>query len=649
VGVQAPGDAARVVIRLLSLAAGLLFVLPWQPFEIGNPVDYSWMLTLHRAFSERWAFGRRVLFTFGPWGFLYGAYTPETRGWYVTGWAVIVSALVIALGAVLGWRIRTVPVILAASLLFALAPPDVMLLLLSALVVLAWSGDHRLELAVVAFAAALVALTKFTCFIAAGAVVVLITADDGWRRRVPLALTAFVSSTIFWWVVAGQSLANFPRFMWASIRLSSGYSESMALEAQANAPSLLWFLAAAVFALFVLVRSVSPDKRIVALVAMSSVIFVVTKAAYVRHDDHALIGVTFMAALTIILLARSGPDLWTRGAATIALTVALLALHFDLATYTPGGIIRRVVAVARPMFSAARMPWSAGRIARARFEARMAATRLKYLLPPVGVASDSYPGIASILLADAIPYFPRPSFQAVGSACAAFALAANRDWLDSAAAAQAVFFDIKTADQWFPALEEGSSWPLLLTRYRPADARFRMLELVRRPRPLAWQMQPLSETTARFDQPISPPSSADPLWCTIEVEPTLLGRVVKTLWKMPPIRMHVELRDGTTKNYRFVPIAGRAGFVLSPLVRNWPDFVWLASDEWSSRLAPYEVTRFTLRLSHRSFHRALYEPTIRVRFQALRFPHESVRDLPGHDTLETQRARLSMTELDKWP
>jgi hypothetical protein len=41
-------------------------------------IEDFWIQMLHTAFAKRLQFGRDIVFTFGPWGFLYGGYHPAT-------------------------------------------------------------------------------------------------------------------------------------------------------------------------------------------------------------------------------------------------------------------------------------------------------------------------------------------------------------------------------------------------------------------------------------------------------------------------------------------------------------------------------------------------------------------------------------------
>jgi hypothetical protein len=77
----------------LAATTSLLFAV-CRFLPSGRPGGYSivedaWIQMLHMAFAERLQFGRDIVFTFGPWGFLYGGYHPATRWISIVMWAVL--------------------------------------------------------------------------------------------------------------------------------------------------------------------------------------------------------------------------------------------------------------------------------------------------------------------------------------------------------------------------------------------------------------------------------------------------------------------------------------------------------------------------------------------------------------------------------
>src|ERR1043165_2531648 len=94
----------RVLIRYLAAASTLLYALsrflPSAEPQRATILDESWKQALHVAFRQHFQFGRDIVFTFGPWGFLYGGYDPGTYWISVIVWAAF--SLMIWW---VGWRI----------------------------------------------------------------------------------------------------------------------------------------------------------------------------------------------------------------------------------------------------------------------------------------------------------------------------------------------------------------------------------------------------------------------------------------------------------------------------------------------------------------------------------------------------------------
>src|SRR5205085_9894446 len=82
----------KTLVKWLAAATSLLFAfsrfLPSGRPGGDNIVDDAWIRVLHMAFAERLQFGRDIVFTFGPWGFLYGGYTPASHLILAVAWAV---------------------------------------------------------------------------------------------------------------------------------------------------------------------------------------------------------------------------------------------------------------------------------------------------------------------------------------------------------------------------------------------------------------------------------------------------------------------------------------------------------------------------------------------------------------------------------
>src|SRR4029077_16937938 len=190
---------------------------------------------LHMAFVERLQFGRDIVFTFGPWGFLYGGYHPATQLISVVVWAVL--AVVFWWAA---WRVATHfcknPLV---SLLWMLAfiglatitPFLYMDVRLTAwpllLLLLHFSVEEcpfTLTQAMLVISLALLSLIKHSIFTIAVVTVVIIAADNAFRqRRFPWIVLAFAGGIFLFWVLAGQRLTGFGLFLRGASEIVSGY------------------------------------------------------------------------------------------------------------------------------------------------------------------------------------------------------------------------------------------------------------------------------------------------------------------------------------------------------------------------------------------------------------------------------------------
>jgi hypothetical protein len=168
-------------------------------------------------------------------------------------------------------------------------------------------------------------------------------------------------------------------------------------------------------------------------------------------------------------------------------------------------------------------------------------------------------------------------------------------------------------------LEDGTSWPLLLSRYRlsgqadlgtfGADAILR-----RRAVPGTFALQALSAGDYAIGKPVALPVAAAVLWAEIDVEPSLAGRICAVLYKTPPLWITYYFPNGVVAPYRYIAGMGVTGFVISPIVGSVGDFLALAQGApglprpVSFVIGPGGATSWLLR------------PVFHMRLYALTFP-----------------------------
>jgi len=183
-------------------------------------------------------------------------------------------------------------------------------------------------------------------------------------------------------------------------------------------------------------------------------------------------------------------------------------------------------------------------------------------------------------------WWPRPGFQSY-SAYTKVLAEKNRDHLLGPRAPQTVFFQVAAIDRRVPPIEDGASWPALLAHYRPGGFANDYLVLRRIDAGTtdadAAAPSPLGGGRVQLGDEVPVPASPGPVFVTINLRPTIGGRLINLLYKYNRLRFSVMLENGQKREFRFQPVMGRGGFVISPFIENAQDFAGLYTDAPSLR------------------------------------------------------------------
>lgn len=290
------GRLARLLLSSPVLGVALA-ALSWPIVSIlpGTGPDASWAAGLYMAHAEGLQFGRDLVFTYGPLGFLEVPVLYQQTLWVV---AFLYQAFVhVALAVSLLWVARRAfplaPAVAACYVLLVIGRLEGAVVLLA----FVWcfvaldEGAPRfavpLALAGGGVLGTVELLGKANYGLAILAFVALSALGlPGRRRRLPL-LAVFVAATLAaGWLAAGQSAADLPAFFSRSAQVISGYSGAMGTDILARG----WERWAALAAMVLLVagaalasrRGVLP--RRLASVAMAALFsFLAFKQGFVRQ------------------------------------------------------------------------------------------------------------------------------------------------------------------------------------------------------------------------------------------------------------------------------------------------------------------------------------------------------------------------------
>ncbi len=634
----------------LGLVVTLALIVPWQAGSLGGDLDYSWGIALAVAFERGIAFGRDLVFSFGPWGFLFQRLNhPPTLAWLRGAWVVLAVVLWLGTFATLrrGWRHPEVAVLMYGCLLAlmtlgsrhyidAVLSAFAILLLLCALLV--DPTGRPPVLAALAFAAAWAALVKFTFFATAVPVVAAIAIDDVARRkRIPWVPAVFATSLLGLWVLAGQRPSAFGAFLAMSTEIARGYPEAMSHEGPTDEIVVTGLAAAAL--LLVEMREQWARRRawaILPVAALAAVFAIALKRGFTRHDVHALepVMVLLVFAWLRAPLLLGSPRRRSQLGLTLAALTALLWMHwtilerqFELNSLE--SVVSSAREVPRGLAAAARVARDDG-LDGQRWSESLAQLRRAKPLPSVAGRVDVYPWDITMVVAHGHVWHPRPVIQSY-KAYTPMLQRLNAEHLRGPQAPDTILFDVMSVGDRFPTFDDGRSWPDLLTRYDVAELGT-MLVMKRATSPRDYRFELLDRREALAGTRIDvPPAGPGPIWVSIDVRPTWLGAVANMVLRPAKVRIEVTTRTGEPRTFLLLPALARDGFLLSPLVEDVARFTALASGGriGAAVLTGSEVVSIRIR---RGGSRR-YERRVQLEFARLVFPPQPLDAVVGVDHL----------------
>ncbi len=583
----------RLVRR--ALVVGFVLILGFSALEPPNIVasvalDPSWQQVLCWAGAEGLQIGRDFVFTHGPLGWLIQpTYQAEIFGARV--WGELVVKLLLSIALVIGAGSITERPRRAIFLALALLVLSKDCLFFTAALLVArdlcrGSTLPPWRLAFGILLLALLAQIKFTFFLFAGLAMV-VTATSSWLearspRRAVAILAGFPVAFLFFWLLAGQSLAVLPEHVISGWEVSKGYVEAMS---RADAPGRDAALAGVAFLLWGAAAALGlwrgPRPRPVwgpALLTLATS-YLAWKYAFVRADAHHILNVyQFLAVIPLLswpprdsgrvdrrvraglLLAAMAPGAWG---------VYWNAIEHRVTT--PGIVTRIPAAALRGVGYMATLGGQRTRLERLRSE-----EAARFLLPearriigdaPVDILNVSHQGV---VLLNGLHYAPRPVIQSF-KAYTPYLLDRNLTYMRSAAAPEFLLLNFEGKDRRYPGQEDGPVLREVLRRYAPVgrDGPYEILQKVADPPDRAAAPDRLLlEKTLAWGEPLDLTAHGERLLVLyLEFDHTLAGRAQTTLLRAPAVLMEVAGPAGRLE-FRVVPGMSRQGFLIQPLLTN---------------------------------------------------------------------------------
>lgn len=611
-------------------------------------------------------YGSEVMPMCGPYGFvLYGTLYNGQYFWVRLAAELCLKGVLAAL-VIWFWRsVRGAPVLrwfwLASLVVFMGGIedyPEDWLLLLSGLWIIHHTSRPGGRYWPVAITAILgfVALIKGTHLVLALATLGIALFPSVLRRdwkQITAMAGGFAASTLAWWMIAGQRLADLPAYARGILELSSGYNTAMTLDENAGTFwrgfSLVTLLGGVY--LWALVIRWRQAATCVSLLLLAGFTFLKWKHGFVRSDGHIFIFFSFaaVACSTWMLLLSSvdpaGTPLqgWSRRLALVISGAGLIIALFGLGD----GPIRnaRWVLEFYP-------GWVRGKIehlmnaheAKTRLDAELRSQRKLYSMPGtrqlVGPEKiDMFGFEHGITLLNGLHYAPRPVGGGSFSTFTPYLMRLNGSFMEDPAR-RPEFFLLKyqTVDNRLASQDDPLTFLGLLQHYNPVLIEQGYVLFRQHPATPAPAPQPLGTVTFHFNEEVRVPDVAPDqmLLASFAIRPSLFGRIRAALYKPPLVfinQLGKKLVNGESR--RIVPSMAMIPFPLGPVIETNDDVLGLYTRQEGKTLYNFRLT---------TNHAGDFSPELQVTFY--RLPRPSLPDRVDIEELITA-SRYPLTNI--WP
>jgi len=599
----------------VTLLAMMLAPLQWRCPQGQGHLDSSWVTVLWHAHEQGLAFGKDIVFTYGPLGYVTVGTAPDgpwaSTFWLVAGLTFLAIAPVAMLLRRRPWPIAAGLAVLLLALPWFATGLDTLVpagLFAWGLLAITAEDDPRWSWVGLVALAGLGGLMKFTWLVAGLATLLAVAGDLALRRRFRTAAVLLLGGLAVFlagWLVAGQSLADLPGFFARSWQIAVGYSRAMGMPGPRDVLRLeiisiglvLWTAAVAARQATLPAGDRLAARRGLLFAWLSALTFLAWKHGVVRAAEGDIHG-TMLAAWAVVaafsLAAIPTPRAnGARFGLVRACGVALLAIAV-VYRLGFGPLETNLVTSSNRLIDHARMlagvdPRQAEVVAAC--PARLDKLALPATKAMVGGASlDIFGHLQDYAIANEFSYVPRPVFQSYSAYSRGLEERNERFYLGETGPRFALLA-LQPIDGRFPPLEDARCLRAILKNYRLAGCEGPFLVLERRSAEPA-TLDVIAEGVARVGERVAVEGhDAFDLWLEIDPHPSLRGRLETLLLRPPPcsLRLWSDAADDEGRAFNAPASMLTAGFIASPLLESVADVATALTSGPTRRLRAFAV------------------------------------------------------------
>jgi hypothetical protein len=575
----------RGILLLVSctLPISWLLTFPTPLWNAGAGGDQSWVLALHLAWARGLVFGKDIVFTYGPLGYLdYPLYVDHWLWLTSVAFRIVVhTAFYAALGAfALKSNNRAFNILLISfsagiveALYFDVYLLPATVLILSYLAVCNPKTVHYLPL--LSILAAIPVYVKYDAGLLSLATMVLTASWLALRRRYLISLAMLAAYVASLMLIGVLILRYTPQelllYFYRAAPIVLGYGDAMSIDGPALEIAIAAISGVAVgfLALHELLRRRPSPIFFLSL----GFLFVTFKIGFVRQDLHVVI---FFAGWALFLILYQATVSKAAAPKKENLRVWIISFLFIFILLISGMSLFGFSSAVQDAYGTTNVLnltntvqlLSNPQMASLEFTNSVQAVRTEYALSPAVLARlsnhtvDVFPWDVALVYAYDLEWDPRPVFQSYVAYTATLD-ALNAEHFNSGAAPDIVIFRPESIDGRYPLFDEPATLRSLLCNYSLEALQWPFF-ILSKGHDRCGSPVPLLTLEAAFGKSISVPFlSKGYIFATVQMTHTVLGALENVAYKGPHVYVRLDFIDGSSQSFRFIPDPAKNGIFLS--------------------------------------------------------------------------------------
>jgi hypothetical protein len=610
------------VITLIFWTIGFL-TIPNLLLLPSSGLDNSWLLGLNMAIIRGLQFGKDIVFSFGPLGFMYQPVFCEFNTWLITAiFHLFVHCLLIYSIVIMIKKLSICPrdcVLMGIVLMFALPVTYMEYKLLFSILILLYlsivrlSNPNRLLMlcVFVSFLMAVASLIKFTAMLISISILMFMIVFYLYKKQIrPLCcmLFVYIVSILALLVITGQKVTNFPAYLLNSYEVSQGYNSAMFLDGP-HRDIVVGFCVVCLF-IFLMVNSILKNKPSLKYFIFINLgfVFISFKHGFIRHDGHVYI---FFANVLLVFCSMyiANKKQLTLLSRRLSLILICVLIAFIFKKY-PRLIVPDFPEKFKKVSSAVSLATSDAAskvqiLENAKSEMRKVYALNNETLKYIDNKSvDIMPFEISLLFAYNLKWFPPPVFQSYSAYTDKLDML-NSQYFESTNAPVFLLYAFGSIDKRYPLFDAPATFRTILKNYEPLFVDGEFIILKKTDRRFLSSSKTISVIDTEFGKFISVPKTENGyLFAKIYMEYNILGKIAKLIYKPPNVIIKL-VADGNTFEHRFIFSTARNGIFLSQYIYDVKDLFTV----WDGKLSN-NLDTITISTRHRYF----YDKHIGVEF-----------------------------------